>query len=224
MPPADEPFQFTEERFILCEGDDDKFFLEALISQRNLPRFQVRHAAECNKRKAGGRGGFIHALDGFGPISGFDRVRGVLLVTDNDFPIPKAFRELQKIFKALKYPQLTTPTDVATIVGKPGALLFIPDPQTQGDLETLCWPAVLAKWPSAQTCVPAFLKCTGADQWNKVSSINKATVRSAIVGHYEEDPYNTLGLLFKRGILSTAHSCFDAVAKFLTDFDQMVGI
>ena len=220
---SSERFTFTEERFILCEGDDDKFFLDALISQRSLPKFQVRHAAECNDKKAGGRSGFLHALNGIDVISGFNRVRGILLVTDNDHPT-KAFGDIRRILKALKCPPLANATAIGTVAGKPLAVLMIPDHLTAGDLEVLCWPAILAKWPNVEECVPNFLRCTGADQWKKKSSVNKATLRSAIVGNNEQDPYNTLGLLFKKGILSTAHNCFNIVAQFLADFDRLVGI
>jgi hypothetical protein len=215
-------YTFTEDRFILCEGDDDKYFLEALLSERSLPRFQVRHTGECSD-KGGGVSGFAHALNGVEAIVGFDRVRAILLVTDND-NIPKSFNGMKRIIKALKQTPPKNANERFVIGGKPGALLMIPDNNTAGDLETLCWPAIVTKWPNAPTCVSQFLKCTGADLWTKRSNLNKARLRSAIVGNNVADPYNTLGLLFKRGILSTKHSCFDAVAKFLADFDQFVGI
>ncbi len=216
-------YAFSEERFILCEGDDDKYFLQALIKQRGLPSFQIRHTGECNEKGTGGTGGFLHALNGIQAISGFDQVKGILLVTDND-RIPSSFKSMQRIFRRLSLPKPNNPTDVLTICGKPGALLLIPHHNTPGDLETLCWPAIVEKWPNANVCVPQFLQCTGADKWTKPASINKAKLRSAIVGNHEKDPYNTLGLLFKKGVLSTAHNCFDDVAQFLSDFDRMLGI
>jgi hypothetical protein len=190
-------------------------------NEASLPSFQVRHTGECSD-KGGGTSGFLHTLNGIDAISGFDRVKGILLVTDND-KMPKSFNDMQRILKTLKLPFPSHPTDLLTICGKPGALLMLPDHGTVGDLEALCWPAIVAKWPNADTCVPQFLQCTGAAQWAKPSNINKAKLRSAIIGNHEKDPYNTLGLLFKK-VLSTAHSSFDAVARFLRDFDQMVGI
>jgi hypothetical protein len=219
---APSQYVFSEERLILCEGDDDKYFLQALIEERGLPRFQVRHTGECSD-KGGGRGGFLHALNGIEALTGFEQLKAILLVTDND-EMPKSFNDMRRILKALKLSLPNHPTDVLTICGKPGALLMLPRHDTAGDLETLCWPAIVAKWPNANTCVPQFLKCTGADQWTKPASINKARLRSAIIGNHEKDPYNTLGLLFQRRVLSTAHACFDSVAQFLADFDHTVGI
>lgn len=215
-------YTFMGERFILCEGDDDKLFLEALINERSLPRFQIRHTGECSD-KGGGVDGFVHALNGIETIVGFDRIRAILLVTDND-TIPRSFNGMKRRLRTLKQIPPNSPNDRFMICGKPGAFLMIPDSSTAGDLETLCWPAIVSKWPNAATCVTQFLKCTGADLWTKPSNLNKARLRSAIVGNNVADPYNTLGLLFKRGILSTTHSCFDVVAQFLADFDQLVGI
>jgi len=214
-------YSFTEERFALCEGDDDKFFLEALIKERRLPKFQVKHTGECSGH--GGTSGFLHALNGIELLGGFAQVKGILLLTDND-KIPKSFNDMRRILRALKISVPDEPSEILTICGKPAALLLVPDHKTVGDLETLSWPAIVDKWPNVARCVPEFLRCTGADQWRRPSSINKATLRSAIISNYADDPYKTLGLLFKKGVISTTHKCFDAVAQFLTDFDRMVGI
>jgi hypothetical protein len=119
-------YPFSEERFILCEGDDDKFFLEALIEERHLPRFQVRHTAESSGvRGSGGTSGFLNSLNGIDALTGFDKLKGILLVTDND-KIPKSFNDMRRILKALKLTPPNTPTDILDICGKPGALLMIP--------------------------------------------------------------------------------------------------
>src|SRR5260370_24551497 len=125
-------YAFSEERFILCEGDDDKFFLQALIEERCLQRFQVRHTGECSP-KGGGRSGFLHALNGIEALTGFERVKGILLVTDND-QIPKSFNDMRRILKSLKLRLPSQPTEVLTICGKPGALLMLPDHTIAGDL------------------------------------------------------------------------------------------
>lgn len=221
-------FEFTKTRFLLCEGDDDKGFLEALINKRGLPDFQVCHAAECNEagsdgKGVGGRSGFIHSLNGFGPIiKGFSAVKAILLVTDND--TTTSFTDVQQALTVNGHIAPNAPNEVGSAHGKPVAVLMIPSHSEQGDLEKLCFPEIVRVWPKAEECVTAFLKCTGADTWNKASSINKARARSATVGFYEPTPYMGIGHLFRHGVLSVENPCFNPLVEFFQNFDARVGI
>ena len=220
--PFDE-FKFNKSRFLICEGDDDKGFLETLIRERGLPDFQVCHSAECNGGVAGGKSGFQHFFDGLSAaITGFSAVKAILIVTDND--TAGSFKAICDILTNSHHKAPSGPSGVGSIHKKPVAILMVPRYGTIGDLEFLCLPAIHKKWPKASGCVESFLKCTGADKWSKRSSINKASARAATVGFNEEDPFMGIGNLFKHGILSTKNTCFDEVAKFLNDFDRMCGI
>lgn len=213
---------FTKPRFLLCEGDEDKGFLETLIQARSLPDFQVCYAAECNDQRVGGRVGFRYALDpGIQPLKGFDQLKGILIISDND--TPNSFNEVKEALGIYGYALPGTPADVGNILGKPFAIRMIPS-EENGDLQKLCFPEVARKWPEAPKCVDAFLQCTGADKWAKASSISKARFRSATVGFNEDDPYKGLHHLFRNGTLSAMNPCFDSLAAFLSGSDEMVGI
>lgn len=208
---------------MLCEGDDDKGVLEALISARNLPEFQICHSAECNGGGPGGKNGFIKAIKGMEAISGFRELRALLIVTDND-EIPASFNQARQAFTDNGHTAPANPNAIGNMLGKPVAILMIPSTTGVGDLETLCLPAIHARWPTAQECVAAFLQCSGAHAWGKRSSISKARARSAAVGFYEPDPYKGIGHLFRSGVLSVLDPCFNDVATFLQNFDQICGI
>jgi hypothetical protein len=212
---------FTKPRFLLCEGDDDKGFLEALIAGRNLPEFQVCHAAECCN--VGGKTGFTKALQGMEVLSGFRDLRALLFVADNDV-VGTTFAEVQKAITDNGHTAPQIPTAVGQMAGKPIAILMIPRHDLVGDLESLSLPAIHACWPKAQQCVDDFLKCSGADAWNRRASISKARARAAAVGFYEPDPYKGIGHPFRNGTLSVQHQCFDQIADFLRGFDAMCGI
>jgi hypothetical protein len=219
------PFQFTKSRFLMCEGDDDKGFFEAMIRVRGLPEFQVCHAAECNEageegKGVGGKSGFTHSLSGFRVITSFKpTVRAILIVTDND--TMGSFTDIQNSFTVNGHTPPSSPTQVGAVDGK---LLMIPSHAHNGDLEKLCLPEIHRVWPDAQKCVDAFMTCTGAINWTRPASINKAKARAATVGFYEPDPYKGIGHLFRNGTLDTKNSCFDLIADFLRDFDSFVGI
>jgi hypothetical protein len=227
-------FDFTKPRFLLCEGDDDKGFLEALIRARGLPEFQVCHAAECNAagpdgRGIGGRSGFRHSLDsGIQVLSGFGQLKAILIVSDNDSA--RSFRDVQDELRAVGQTPPARTSEVGSIFGKPLAIFMVPNANLFGDLESLALPAIHQKWPKARMCVPLFLKCTGAlkyfggAKWTKRASVSKARARAAAVGFNEDDPYKGIGYLFKNGTLSARHGCFDGIAEFLQNFDTLCGI
>lgn len=220
-------FEFTKTRFLMCEGDDDKGFIETLIRRRGLPEFQVCHAAECNEkgrdgRGVGGRSGFKHSLEGFRPIKGWGEVKALLIATDHD--TASSFKEVQDAFASNGYTPPESPAEVGAVDGKPAAVLMVPSLGLLGDLESLSLPEIHRVWPQAEKCVRDFLSCTGASTWTKQSSINKAQARSATVAFYEPEPYMGLGHLFRNGVLSVDNPCFDAIAEFLRNFDTLVGI
>jgi hypothetical protein len=211
----------------MCEGDDDKGFLEALIKVRCLPDFQICRADECNTmgqdgKGVGGRSGFEHSLAGFKPTKGFGNVKAILIVSDNDKT--GSFAEVQDAFTKNGHTPPAVASALGSIDGKPAAVLMIPSPTQNGDLESLCLPEIHRVWPAAPPCVDAFMACTGSDKWQKQSSINKTRARAVVVGFNEDDPYRGIGHLFRKGNLDPSNPCFDQVADFLRNFDTFTGI
>ena len=218
--------QFSNDRFLICEGIDDKQFLTALVKKRRLPEFQICHAAEFNgwgegEQPIGGKSGIPKSLYRIDVLSGFDSLKALLIVTDNDHQ--KSWKELRKSLKGIcTLPE--TPVEIGLIYGKPLAIFLIPSAAEYGDLETYCLPEVHRKWPRAESCVNTFLDCTGASMWEKKASKNKAKFRAATVGFYQPDPFKGLGYRLGNEALSADNPRFDELAQFLKDFDSLVGI
>lgn len=215
--------KFTKERFLLCEGDADKGFFEALIKNRGLPEFQVCCTAECNPERVGGNSGFVKSLKGMEPIKGFPKLKALLFASDNDI-LGTSFKVVQDALTDNGYVPPSAYNTIGKMAGKPVAILMVPRHDMVGDLETLCLPAIYAQWTIAEQCVSSFLHCTGADTWGKRSSISKARARSATVGFNQDDPYKGIGHLFRNGTLSVNHACFNEITLFLQNFDTMCGI
>lgn len=217
-------WEFNEDRFILCEGDHDKYFLESLIKNRRLPKFQVKHAAEitkveCTKKPTGGTSGFGIAIESFPGTTGFHKLKGIAIVTDND--TEKAIGNIQRELRGYGY----IPSGVkgiGRIQNIPVVIIPIPDNANYGNLEKLCLPVLYSKWPDAKKCVEAYIECTGAINWRKNNELSKAIVRSIISGFYEDDPNKGLGYLFQNGVLPLDHVCFNGIADTLSRFDEIV--
>src|SRR5215475_6218499 len=116
---------FKKSRFILCEGDDDKGVLESLITVRDLPDFQVCHAAECNGGGPGGKTGFVKAIKGMEALSGFADLRALLIVADND-TLVTSFEDTQNAFADNGHTPPANPNAVGNMQGKPVAIRMIP--------------------------------------------------------------------------------------------------
>lgn len=211
---------FEKERFILCEGINDKFFLNTIIERRGLPSFQIRHSAECNGNNIGGREGFGHAIEGIDVVSGFPELKGIIIITDNDHE--QVIANIQTNLAQFGYIAPVNANQVGSIQGKPTAIILIPRHDSYGSLETLCLPALYEKWPGAEVCVREYLECTRAVTWEKQHELCKAAVRSIISGFYETDPYKGLGYLFRDDKSLADHACFNELADILNRFDEIV--
>jgi hypothetical protein len=223
-----EKWAFIKRRFLLSEGSHDKDFLTCLIRARKLPTFQVRHAAECNEKevkgrkiRVGGRPGFAPSIEGFPAISGFDRLKGIGLITDNDDT-----NSLRQLITSLRRIEGFKPSGdfpvLGTIEGKKVFVVFIPNKGEYGNLEKLCLPALHFLWPKARACVETYLDCVGAKDWGKKNEIYKAETRCIISGFNEKDAYKGLGQICQNKEFPMDLPCFDELAKTLSFFDEII--
>jgi hypothetical protein len=217
-----ERWQFKPDaRFVLCEGDDDKGLFESIAQLPKMPILQVRHASECNEKRTGGRSGFEHAIREFPIVSNFQRIRGFVLVTDNDDD--NAFKKTCETLSKNGFRAPSVPEDVGDLAGRPVKILLLPN-TGHGDLEKLCLDVLISKWPKSKDCVEEFLRCTGADKWTNQASMNKALSRATIVGFNEADPYKGLGHLFRSGDLSVLHPKLEWLVESFRNVDQLLRI
>ncbi|MFH1132470.1 MAG: DUF3226 domain-containing protein [Pseudomonadota bacterium] len=209
--------EFKQERFILCEGEHDKFFLETLIEERQLGLFQIETAEGCTGIP--GHDGFGPALYGFEPVIGFSDLKGIGIVTDNDNR-----QKLTNLVRRLRVHGYdpTPSAQVGNIYGKPVIIILIPDDKIYGNLERLCLPVLYDKWPGSEKCVEKYLECTGANRWTNQNKISKAIIRSAIAGYHKDDPLKGFHHLFQNKTFSACHKCFDDLADILKRFDAII--
>ncbi len=212
-------WRLTTKRLIICEGDNDKHFLQALIKANKLGTFQVGHADECNNGKGGGRSGFGHALKGLELFKAFDKLTGIGIVTDNDHK--GVLSEIQKNLRKKAGVIIESGECIGKLGDKPVIIILLPDDYMHGNLESFCLPILYETWPRAEKCLMKCLACTEADKWKKQDKLYKAKVRAIISGHHMDDPYMTLGLLFKRKILPADHPRFARLVDILRRFDEI---
>src|SRR5882724_9862071 len=80
--PAGSAFTFKEKYLILCEGKHDCAFFNALIEARSLPSYQTTEPSELTG--TGGHTQWKNALAQLVGTTGFDMLKGLIMVPDND--------------------------------------------------------------------------------------------------------------------------------------------
>jgi hypothetical protein len=214
-------WDLNSEVLVICEGKDDKFFLESLLQAHGLTNFQVGHSHECNGKKGGGRSGFGPAIKGLPGFTNYDRLRAVAIVTDNDNK--EALSKTVAFLKSGGYKPTTTSQSIGELPdGKPLEIILIPNDREYGTLETLCLPVLYCTWNNAEECVQQYLECTGAAKWQNKKELPKAIVQSIISGHYDEDPYKGLGRLFQKGIFCALDPHFNELASIFKRFNETI--
>jgi hypothetical protein len=168
-------------------------------------------------------------LNAFGRFKfgeGYDRVRGLLVVTDNNESAASSFKEVRKCLLEARLPAPDR-LEVCSRDTKSGmgvVVLTWPRSDTQGSLETMCLEAMRRCSPNIAECVDTFSVCTGVDKWRK-SKRQKALVRFMISAQCEKDPNTSLVYVWSGGrpeIIPVSDPAFDSVAEFLSDFDRLL--
>ncbi|MEW6245090.1 MAG: DUF3226 domain-containing protein [Nitrospirota bacterium] len=205
---------------IVGEGEDDEAFFRHLVEQRNLNGFQVAFPGKPES-DTGGKKGFGQLLVALRVLEGFEKISGIVIVTDSDDDAGSAFAKLrEQIESAETYPVPDRPFTIATRGGSPDiAVVLLPEADQPGNLETLCLGAALDKWFSLRPCVEDFVRCTNAESWPK-SKLSKLQMRCFLSAACKSDPYTPLKWAWSRPetLIPLDHSAFDRITSFLNSF------
>ena len=215
-----------ERRVILCEGKGDKVFFERLIANRGLPQFTVIYPNDQRETAPGGRSGFPQRLKALQVESGFSNIMGILVTSDNDEDPNRSFGDIQaKLREAGGFGVPVQPSIAARSQdGFPTVVvLMLPRTGQQGNLETLCLPAIYDRWPNIKTCLDEFAMCAGVEAW-PIGKASLMRLRSMIAAVCRSDPNTGLPYAWSRTeeLIPLEHNCFDHIADLIRDFDDVL--
>jgi len=150
-------------------------------------------------------------------------VKSVLIVSDNDNAPPESFAKIQNQLRDAGY---GVPDDELVFVTSPNdapsvAIMMLPLEQQPGNLETVCLPAIEAKWNTLIEPLNQFTTAAPANGWS-VGQKAKMRVQCLLAATCEPNPYVTLGGIYSEH--NSYHppldnSAFDAIAAFLAAWD-----
>jgi hypothetical protein len=214
------PTVISSEFIIVCEGDGDQAFFRHLCAARDIAGFQI-------EKSGGGNSGFADYFIGLSARSGSERLKGVIVSSDNDTAPDESFKLVRNQLKKAKVPAPDNPLKVLKwgSVEFAVAVMMIPfsdGTSHRGCLETLLLQAARETSPDIYTCAEEYVKCTGADRWQNQGAIDKLRLRCILSAAWSEDPYLGLqyALLPEKGLLPLQHHRFDEIATFIRAFPE----
>ncbi|MGA9569231.1 MAG: DUF3226 domain-containing protein [Candidatus Acidiferrales bacterium] len=213
MPLLPTPSPITEEFLVVGEGSGDASFIDYLCRTRNISGFQVEDARGESK--------FVNHIKGLRSRTGYQRLKAVLVVSDNDESPNASFNKIRNYLKDAKVPYPETELSVARRDGLAFVVMMLPHVDgnsVRGCLETLLLQCIEANQPALKTCVDEFQTCmAGARTKNQT---DKLRLRCFVAAMYAEDPNLALSFVLSpsKGLVDLHHSCFNEIATFLTNF------
>src|ERR1700743_3421254 len=136
MPMSDEGGKkpFSLPRLILCEGPDDAAFLSRLITVRDLPRCPIRHSGK-SRHSPGGNTKFDDALRTARLNDAFDKIKRILIVSDNDDDPNTSFRSVRRQIESAGFGPAPA-QELTASDGRPHVtILMLPMGGNEGNLE-----------------------------------------------------------------------------------------
>jgi hypothetical protein len=200
--PSRPPRRIEKPFLLLCEGAHDRHFFDQLLQHRSISDFMI--ASNYGISGISGNSAFGNSLSALTAITDFDRLRGIVLVTDSDLDPQHAFDNVQQQIidaaeilgpSARKYPVPTAALDIA--FGHPALVVItIPDIKKPGNLETFMLEAVQSEAPLELHCVQQFSQCVGAEKW-PVTGQSKLLMKALVISKSKNEPDISLAKIWE---------------------------
>ncbi len=170
-------FSIQTESIVLCEGEDDRRFLEGVF--RKLKKGNIDAVA------VGGKSKLLSTIQGFRAIKGQEKVKKLLILRDCDNdPMEEIISEINDVLDVAGLEKITKPGVFTT--GKPQVALYVlPDNQNRGCLDTLCMNAI--RKARNTTCLDEYLECIQNEVDEEMS--DKSALAIWVVTHLNMKDY-----------------------------------
>lgn len=194
------PIRITKRLQLLVEGNDQRNFAEALLSQIGRNDIEVQNFGGVTQL-----GDFLAALQG---SASFEIVEAIGILRDAERGVAAAFQSVQD---SLKTAALPVPNELGSrAAGAPGVTVFILGGDG-GMLETLLNRTV-ADEPE-QRCVEEFLRCVEKERGEAVRNPHKSRAHAWIAT--QDRPEVSVGVAAKRKYWALDHPILDDFRAFL---------
>lgn len=213
--------EINAEHLIIGEGDGDAAFFRHLCQIRNIQGFQFDHAD--------GNTDYRRTLEGIEGRTGFEKLRGILIVGDNDETPDHNFDEIRRQIGQAKLPQ---PDEPLHFVKRQNlqfaiAVLMVPFPRinhtSHGCLESMLLQSAEQHLAPQALCLNTYCGCVETAGW-PLTSRDKMRLRCLISASYRDDPNSGIpqALLPQRNLIPLEHPYFNEIAGLLGHFGSWI--
>jgi len=207
---------------VVCEGESDRQFLFNLAEKRGLSGFQFE-IAKKDESDTGGQSKFKKFLIGLnGPVSGFELLSTVILVSDNDTNPDASFRSIQRQIKesgAFKVPP--EPFKQAKKRNAPAMfVMMLPWKGKKGTLEHVILEALCDRYSENKRCLDEYCIC-GSITKPTENKKAKMLAQCMIATLSKDDPNCGISYMWrkKNGFKPLLqHKAFNRIHRFLSRF------
>lgn len=214
---------------IICEGMSDKAFFTHLLATRAIFDFDVRCPWEMQKGLEG-EDGIVELLKAITMDRNFNLLKLILIFVDADDNPTLRFSKFQDALRNgaptghPPYPVPNAPGVIAISTNAPATVIqLLPEHNSPGAMETLCWNAGKQKNNVIETCVNQFASCIGANEWLP-QKYDKFRLRSLISANAPKNPDLPITYLWDEmpKLVPLESAVFDQLANFLVQIKQQV--
>ena len=211
------PSPITSEFLIVGEGSGDASFIAHLCQVRGVTGFQIEDAR--------GESRFVDHIKGLQSRRGYDRLKAMLVVGDNDDGPEDSFGRIRNYLKDAKvpYPDATLTVARRDREGLAVVVMMIPYEAgipVRGCLETLLLRSLDDGQPRVKACVDGYRDCLGGARTRNQE--DKLRLRCFVAAMHPEDPNLSLSFVVSpsKGIIDLNHRSFDEIYRFLAGFSN----
>jgi len=213
------PSALSEDYLVVGEGGGDAAFIRNLCEVRKIGGIQIEDVR--------GNANFEDFLGGLRDRTGFERVKGILIVSDNDDKPDDNFKRIRSLLKNTKFPYEEAPLKFARHNKNSFAISVMMLPftlaggATRGCLETVLLQAMEPANPELAKCVDEYRACIPGGRTKNEE--DKFRMRSFIAALHREDPNLSLSFAtsVKKGLVNLNHTCFDEIADILKKLPEL---
>jgi hypothetical protein len=214
--PLPDTKRITHEFLIAGEGAGDQALFSYLCAAHEMTNYQ------CDN--FGGIGNLESWLSGLPGLGGYEHLRLLIIVADNDDHPDERFIEVRRAIKKAKLPTPQSAFALKKEANKPAVFVVMlpftpPATANRGCLETLLFESASANLPQYIPCVDQFCACVVSDAWLQRSHVDKLRLRILLSAACEDDP--NLGLQYAlnpaKNLIPLSHGSLDALVALLRD-------
>lgn len=203
-----DPVRINKPVFVICEGGADEQMLERVAAREGITTMQFYDAKGCGK--------FEEVVRVVKATTGYDQVRRLVLVGDNDADLTRRWRGAKNALVANGFAGPSAPGELTT--GSPStAIYMLPSAVRVGALETLLLDALLEARLDIWRCLDDLFDCVPSAATWTVSRQDKARLMTALAMTIKDPcagPQYHWRSENRSPILASAKA-FDRVAEFL---------